>query len=441
MTDQEFTPSSGLSYQMTRRRLLGTLGISTALGLGANLFPGQAFASARTDKRLVVIILRGGMDGLAALAPYGDPAYRQTRGDLAIDQDALLKIDPFFGLHPSLSPLASLYKKGEMIALPASATPYRNRSHFDAQNVLELGSDKPHALNSGWLNRLVGAINEREGNTRSRNKTENPASPSGELGLAFGSGLPLIMRGDHDVNAWSPSAMPDTSDDYMSLVQRIYGNDPLLSKNLNKALDLQARSEDMTDNEQKMAKQNNPNKSFFNLASLAGRWLGDPDGPRIATLELGGWDTHARQGTEGGRLANNLGILARGITSIKQEMIKSADQSNYGSSWSKTVVVAMTEFGRTAHPNGNLGTDHGTAGTAFLFGGALKSDGGKGRIIHNWPGLAKAQLYENRDLNPTTDLRAIMLGLLSDHYGLSQAVLTRDIYPGSQGLRPFMGLV
>ncbi len=437
MTEKNFPPSPIFPPVLSRRTLLAALGATTALGLGNSLFPSPSFASARTDKRLVVIILRGGMDGLGALAPYGDPNYHRIRGDLALNPDTLLKIDPFFGLHPSLTPLAKLYEKGEMIALPASATPYRERSHFDAQNVLELGSDKPNAIKTGWLNRLVGAINAREGNSASLKTSDNPATPKGELGLAFGSGLPLMMRGDFDVNAWSPSALPETSDDYMSLVQRIYGNDPLLSGNLSKALDLQERSDGMMDNEEHLSRASRSYNGFLTLASLAGKWLGSLDGPRISTLELGGWDTHARQGTEGGRLANNLDILARGIEKLKTDMIKSGGSD----SWSKTLVVAMTEFGRTARPNGNLGTDHGTAGTAFLFGGALKSDSGKGRIIHNWPGLASAQLYENRDLKPTTDLRAVMLGLLSNHYGLSQDVLTRDIYPGSEGLRPVLGLV
>ena len=397
---------------VSRRDFMKGMCSTAALAMAGTLYPGMVFANAITDRRLVVVILRGGMDGMAALAPYGDKNYAALRGDLALDPSALLRVDPFFGLHPSLGPLTHLYKNGEMIAVPASASPYRERSHFDAQNILELGSTKPHGLDSGWLNRLVGAINATE-----------------DTALAFGQGLPAIMRGRESVNSWAPSALPDVGDDYLSLISKVYAHDPLFSKNFAKAINIQDMSMDVLDgNERSMTRQSRSPQAFVTMAKTAGQWMAKPDGPRIATLELGGWDTHVRQGAEGGRMANNLSLFARGIDELK---------TGLGSHWSKTVVLAVTEFGRTARPNGNLGTDHGTAGTLFLFGGALKG----GRIIHKWPGLSDADLYEGRDLRPTIDIREVVNGVLHEHYGISQNTLINDIYPGSRGVGHIKGLI
>lgn len=395
---------------MTHRRdvIKGMLG-GAALMMGSSLYPGLAFAKARTNKRLVVVILRGGMDGLAALAPYGDPDYEAIRGNLALSPDSLLKIDPFFGLHPNLEPLADMYKQGEMIAVPACATPYRRRSHFDAQNILELGSTQAYSIESGWLNRAVGAID----------KTDS------DLGMALAQTLPTILRGENPVNSWAPSNLKASGDDYLSLVQKVYAHDPLFENNLNKALELQMKSMDAMPKNKNMAtnKSRSP-QAFLTMAQLAGKWMTDINGPRIATLELGGWDTHAQQGTEGGRLANNFSMFARGINILKKEL---------GPAWSETVVVAMTEFGRTARPNGNRGTDHGTASTAFLCGGALKG----GKIIHKWPGLDEANLYQNRDLRPTIDTRSLLKTVLAQHYGLSTKILDNEIFPDSRNLELF----
>lgn len=392
---------------VSRRDFMKGMCSTAVLALSSTLYPGMVFANARTDRRFVMVILRGGMDGLAALAPYGDEAYQSLRGELALNADTLLRVDPLFGLHPSLGPFAELYKAGEMIAVPATATPYRERSHFDAQNVMELGGLRPHDQKSGWLNRLVGAINAQDEN----------------LALSFGQNMPAVMRGSYSANTWAPSALPDAGDDYMSLVQKVYARDPLFSESFSKAIDIQVMGMDALDgNEKQLARRSRSNQGFTTMAQTAGKWLSRADGPRLATLELGGWDTHVQQGTEGGTMANNLSLFARGIDELKKEL---------GDSWSKTVVVAMTEFGRTARPNGSRGTDHGTAGTAFLFGGALNG----GRIVHNWPGLDDADLYEGRDVRPTIDIRSVMKAVLHEHYGISYSVLNNDIYPGSQGLR------
>lgn len=400
---------------ISRRNFMKTMCSSAVLAMASTLYPGLIFANARTDKRLVVVILRGGMDGIGAVVPYGDKNYQAMRGELALDSSTLLRVDPFFGLHPSLEPLAKMYQDGDMIAIPATATPYRERSHFDAQNVLELGSVRPNGLSSGFLNRLAGAINMQDDN----------------LGLAFGQGMPLMMRGQSPVNSWAPSSLKDGSDDYISLVQKIYAHDALLDNSFQKALDLQAMSSDALGGDKesrKLTRKSRSGSAFVTMAELAGKWLVKENGPRIATLEMGGWDTHFQQGTEGGRMANNLSLLARGIESMKKAM---------GPTWSKTVIVAMTEFGRTVRPNGTRGTDHGTAGTMLLFGGALKG----GRMVHQWPGLDSANLYQDRDLRPTIDMREVMKGVLHEHYGISNQALDQVIYPESGSARVMRGLI
>jgi len=389
-------------------------------GLGALSclsFPGMAFANARTDQRLVVVILRGGMDGLAAVAPYGDPNYRSLRQGLSLETDSLLRLDNMFGLHPAFAPLHEMYMRGELAVVHAVASPYRERSHFDAQNVLELGSSQPNALESGWLNRLAGAIDSRDR----------------KLGMAISQTLPLMMRGDQYVGSWAPSGMDEVGDDYYSLVSKIYAKDPIFAKALNEGLDVQQRGADLFHEQndrqsKKMARQSRGGQAFPVMAEAAGKWLAAPDGPRLATLELGGWDTHAGQGTEGGRLANNFTQLANGLQKLKESL---------GPVWNKTTVVAMTEFGRTAGPNGNNGTDHGTGGAMFIAGGRVNG----GRVFTSWPGLARHQLYQERDLMPTTDIRSVMKGILSDLYSLPYQTLAYDIYPGSASAQNMRGLI
>ena len=396
---------------LSRRRFIQG---SVILATSSLIFPGLAMAKARTDKRLVVVILRGGMDGLAAVVPFGDKSYAALRGDLALSPDSVRRLSEMFGLHPVFENMHDMYQKGELSVVHATATPYRQRSHFDAQNVLELGSKAPNDFKDGWMNRLVRAIDNCDN----------------KLALAIGQTKPLILRGDSPSGSWAPSALPDTGDDFMELVARVYENDPAMKRNFNDALMIQNQTSHMMEgeNDKKLARQSRSGQGFVTMAGIAGKWLSEPDGPRLATLELGGWDTHAQQGTEGGRLANNLSLLDKGMGALKKSM---------GAAWDKTVVIAMTEFGRTAKPNGDKGTDHGTAGAVFLAGGMVKG----GRVICEWPGLREGDLYQGRDLNPTIDLRSITKGVLNDLYGLSPSTLNSDIYPGSETARSMTGLL
>ncbi|MFA7276917.1 MAG: DUF1501 domain-containing protein [Pseudobdellovibrionaceae bacterium] len=390
-----------------RRFLLGT----GALGLVMTLNPGLVLANAATDERFVFVILRGGMDGLAAVAPYGDPNYAALRGGLALAPDTLLKLDNRFGLHPALAPLYGMYKSSELALIHAAATPYRERSHFDAQNILELGSVKAHALQSGWLNRLIAAIHDR-------------TDPS--FALAIGDAVPMVIRGDAKYGSWAPQVLPEVGGDFMSLVSRMYGGDQLFQRTLADGLAVQDMSSDAMKGKD-AGEERKKRQAFPSLAKTAGEFLAKAQGPRLATLELGGWDTHVQQGTEAGRLADNFKTLADGLAQLKSAL---------GPVWDKTTVLIVTEFGRTAAVNGNKGTDHGTASVAFLCGGRVK-----GGIYGGWPGLAQNALYEQRDLMPVTDMRSIMKGVLNDVYGLSPATLDHDIYPGSSGVNPLRGLI
>ena len=398
-------------HLITRRKFL--VG-AAATGLVVTMAPGFVLAQARTEQRLVIIIQRGAMDGLAAVVPYGDPNYAALRGDLALTPDSVLKIDDKFGLHPALKPLYGLFQQKELAVIHAAASPYRERSHFDGQSVLELGSaGQPYALQSGWLNRVVAAINARDP----------------QLGTAFGESVPMMMRGEVKVPSWAPSKLPGLNNDFMSLLKLSYAHDPRFADALASGLTLQAQTSDAVTQGTAVDKQKQLQtpQEFVAMCDVAGQWLGRPNGPRLATIELGGWDTHVQQGTEGGRLANNLDILARGIAQLKTSL---------GDNWKNTTVVTLTEFGRTARPNGNRGTDHGTASAMFLAGGRVQAG-----MHGDWPGLADANLYQNRDLMPSTDLRAAMKGVLNSLYGLSPAVLDNDIYPGSGEARQMGGLM
>ncbi|MEE8093606.1 MAG: DUF1501 domain-containing protein [Gammaproteobacteria bacterium] len=393
---------------MTNRRQF--LAGSTQLAVLAG-FPGLALSEEAADARLVLVILRGGLDGLAAVVPYGESRYRGVRGDLAVDSpgqtNGLLKLDGLFGLHPSLGTMHEFYRAGELAVVHAVATPYRERSHFDGQNVLENGSDSPGALRDGWLNRAVGRADDDAG------------------AIALSQNIPLVLRGDASVTSWAPSRLPETDDDTLARLAELYADDPHLAGRLQEALEARAIARQMGGRSRRPA---GGQSQLGPVAMAAGRFLSAPDGPRIAVLEAGGWDTHANQGAGQGLLANRLGGLDAGLATLKREL---------GGYWQNTVVVIATEFGRTVAVNGTRGTDHGTGGCAFIAGGAVRG----GRVIADWPGLAQRDLYEGRDLKPTTDLRAVFKGILTEHLGAEIAQLDRDVFPDSANIAPLEGLV
>jgi uncharacterized protein (DUF1501 family) len=381
--------------------------------MAALSIPTFAFGQAQgTDKRLLVIILRGGMDGLSAVPPIGDPSYAGTRGRLALPRSgdgAALALDDTFGLHPNLPKMHALYRAGEFMPIHASATAYRDRSHFDAQNVLETGATAPFARGEGWLNKALGAL------PRSRP----------EMGMALSAQAPLILRGATPVSTWSPSALPDVENDTMARLLALYeARDAALANALQSAMASNAVAMDAGAGDMNRAGPRN----ITPIAQIAARFLKDANGPIAAVMEVGGWDTHANQGLAQGALPRGLSALDNGLDAFKTEM---------GPAWANTVVVIATEFGRTAAPNGAGGTDHGTGAAAFLAGGAVNG----GRVLADWPGLSRGALYEQRDLRPTTDLRAVFKGVLADHLQVSSAALERDAFPDSATARPAQGLL
>lgn len=376
--------------------LLGACALGGTLILQSKL----SFAFANTDQRLMVVILRGGMDGLGAIAPVGDKNYHDARGALALPDNVLLPMGGIFAMHQSMQPLHDLYQKKEMIVLHATATPYRERSHFDAQDLLENGTAKPHGLSTGWLGRSIKAL-------------------GGDWqGLVIGSTVPLMMQGSKAVQSWSPSHLPQVDDDFLSRVGYMYQHDPILSSVLNDRLNPEAGKD---------ADRQNGKMQFMSMMKSAAGFLSQAKGPRIATIDVTGWDTHAGQGTANGRLPQALATLSEGIAAFRTGM---------GPMWKNTVVVAVTEFGRTVHVNGTNGTDHGTGGTAFLLGGNVSG----GRVIGDWPGLASNNLYEERDLYPANDTRSLLKSVMMDHLHLPENQLDSEIFPGSNSAKAFRGL-
>ena len=405
---------------LPRRAFLSGVG---AAALTAGL-PRVVLADAPTDKRFVLIILRGAMDGLNVVPPYGDKNYAALRAQIAIakpgETDGAIDLNGFFGLHPALTEIAPWYKEGALLPIHAVASPYRDRSHFDGQDMLENGTLNPHGTEVGWLNRAITAMGA--GDRR--------------IGLAVGQTVPLVLRGPTQVASWAPTHMPEANDSFLTLVQAVYQGDKMLSAALADGIRATAAADQaigvgkappmdaaMTDDGKPA-----PYKAQKALAEAAGKMLADPNGPRVAAFDMQGWDTHAAQGGAKGRLANALGGLQASLVSLREAL---------GPAWKDTVVVMATEFGRTAHVNGTNGTDHGTGTAALLAGGAVAG----GKVLSQWPGLADSQLYQNRDLMPTTDLRAVMKTVLAEHLGVSRDRLDGFVFPNSSDARILKGVV
>jgi uncharacterized protein (DUF1501 family) len=361
-----------------------------------------AFAAAPTDRRFVLVLLRGGLDGLHALPPHGDRDYRRLRPTLALSPDPALDLDGHFGLHPALGDLMPLYRAGELLLVPAAATRYRDRSHFDGQNMLENGSGKPYGAQDGWLNRAILGLNG--GDSR--------------LGLALGPAVPLILQGSARVRSWSDSGLPAADEDFLARVTVAYQNDPLFAAALHDARGGAKPAVGMGDT------AGEPAQVYVKAARAAADLLARPDGPRVAVLESQGWDTHFAQER---RLTELLGDLSRGLLEL---------QRGLGEAWRETVVMVVSEFGRTAAENGSRGTDHGTGGLALLAGGAVAG----GRIVGDWPGLSDRALYEGRDVLATNAYERLFKAILIGHLGLDPGFVEDRVFPASRAQSPMDGL-
>lgn len=406
---------TALSLLSSRRALLQTGG-----GLFGWAFLPRFARAAGRDPRFVVIILRGALDGLSAVGPVGDPEYVGLHGKIALALGGArpaLPLDGFFALNPGMPNLHRMFRQKQAAIVHAVATPYRQRSHFDGQDVLESGYPEPGRVDSGWLNRALESLP----------RGDHVRSPAG---LGIGATTPLVIRGSAPVLGWTPEALPDASNDLARRLMALYRHsDPALGRALAEGLDVEkiAAHEAAGGMRPQQTGPGSP-AGMRQAAQGAAKLMAAADGPRIAALAFDGWDTHANEGGATGRLA----YLLAGLDGAFDEF-----QKGLGRAWSETTIVAITEFGRTARINGTVGTDHGTATVAFLVGGAVKG----GRVIADWPGLKPAALYQNRDLRATTDLRAVLKGLLAAQLGLSAAVLGRDVFPNSSAVKPMQDLV
>ena len=400
----------------TRRSIIKTMASAAALSVWDAPLR-YSFASVPTDRRLVVVVLRGALDGLAAVPPHGDPDYAGVRAQLTLDKGGsaqkLHDLDGFFGLNPSLTNMKAMYDAKEVVLFHNICSPYRDRSHFEGQNCLETGGTSPHALNDGWLNRALSPM----------------GMANGTSAVAIEQSPPLLLSGSARATSWMPAVLPEPDNAFLKKVRALYAGDPALASSLDGALNLQSQA--MTMNDDPNAKSGKFKASYGNLVPLfagAGKLLSHPTGPRVAVLDASGWDTHVAEGAGDGQLARRLQSLDQGLDALKTAL---------GPAWKNTAVVMATEFGRTVKPNGSGGTDHGTGGAAFLLGGAVAG----GSVKAEWVGLKPGALKDGRDQPARTDLRALFKGVLADHMGVSQTALNATVFPDSGNVAPMKGLI
>ena len=415
----------------TRRELLKTMAVGAVT---LTLWPRLAWSASAGSAQplMLVVMLRGGLDGLHALPPMGDNAWGALRGSLpfaAGDNSAKpIAIDRDFALHPSLQYAAQLYRQQAFMPVVAIAPPYQGRSHFEAQDCVENGSSRPSGAQDGWMNRCV-------------------ASMRGEEGLALATAMPLIMRGPAKVSTWSPPLPTGIDPNLLQRLDTLYAEDPLLAEAYSRAvaeshddatMDVDTAMAASTTNAATMDRTAgkaivNPNKPQAGyggslppaMMEAAGKFMARNDGPQIAFVEDTGWDTHA---AEVATLQRKLGQLDAGLKNYHEAM---------GAAWDRTVVVVVTEFGRTAKINGTGGTDHGTGGVSFLAGGAVAG----GRVAGQWPGISSQDLNEGRDVHATTDMRALFKGVLAGHLQVPAGALDARVFPDSGAVRPMGGLL
>src|SRR5580704_8359016 len=405
----------------SRRFLIGAGALAASAAI-----PEVLFAHTGGSSRLVVVILRGALDGLAAVPPHGDPDYATLHRELAIaapgSADGALALNNTFGLHPALSFLHERFAAGELVVFDAVASPYRDRSHFDGQNVLENGLTKPVGTADGWLNRALAAL-------------PRGAGRPGHSAVAISQNVPLILRGEAAVISKSPQVTPDVDEDLLARLADLYSKDDWFSARLSEALQTEKMVDgaavDTAADSSAMSKESlkaaYPNRVGA-VARMASELMRSDGGPEIAVIEASGWDTHANQGGAKGILATRLAGLDQGLKSLADGL---------GPLWAQSAVLVVTEFGRTAAVNGTRGTDHGTGGCAFLLGGAVRG----GRVIADWPGLGRTALLDNRDLKPTLDLRSVFKTVLDEHMHVDANTLAKRVFPDSSGARPLQGLI
>ncbi len=396
---------------MQRRHFLQMLSIA-GVGATAGLVPVGRSAWAATNasipptqKKLVVIFLRGAVDGLSVVAPYAEPDYARFRPNIALpapgQTDGLLDLDGHFGLHPALAPLMPMWQGGKLAFVHASGSPDATRSHFDAQDYMESGTPGVKITGDGWMNRLLGEL-------------PGPASPT--RGVSVGAVVPRIYAGATPVaslaqgqGATRPTILdqPRIADAFA----RLYDGDDASARAFRESQvarrEVLASLDPSAAEKEQMAASNGaplPN-GFPDDAVRLARLMRNDARVQLAFVGLGGWDTHAGQGAARGQLANRLTPLGLGLAVLADRL---------GSTFDDTVVVVMSEFGRTARENGNRGTDHGHGNAMWMMGGPVAG----GKVHGRWPGIDESSLNENRDLAVTTDFRDVIATVAERHLAL-----------------------
>ena len=370
---------------MLNRRHIVAAGLTGIAAIG--LAPKIAWAAANTDKRFIFLIQRGAADGLSTLAPAGDPDFLRARGDNAKEALTGAKLDSLFTLHPKLVEAAKLFRQGQASFAHAVASGYRERSHFDAQNILESGGMQPYVRKDGWMNRLLGLLPE-----------------GGSKAIAIAPSLPLILRGAQRASSYEQSRLAGPKDDLMRRIEMLYAEDAQLA----------ALWEDAVKTDMMAGKPDKIERGGAAAAKMIAGLMRGSDGARVMMLESTGWDTHSNQRA---RLGGKLKRTDEFIAALKTQM---------GVDWKDTLLIVATEFGRTVAFNGTRGTDHGTASAAMLFGGNLKRPG---KVIADWPGLAQGNLVDGRDLKPTLRFEDMISEALSHHYRIERAHMKRALFP------------
>ncbi|WP_299840053.1 DUF1501 domain-containing protein [uncultured Paracoccus sp.] len=377
---------------LSRRLFLKSTALIGCSAAAHPLLSSMSFAAAPGENRLVVIILRGAMDGLDVLQPYGDPELARLRPTLAMGPaKGALDLDGFYALHPGLSALYPLWQAGELGFVPAVSTPYRDkRSHFDGQDLLEAGTgnDLPVRFRQGgWLNRLLQAM---------------PGAIS-ETAYSVGVEEMLILSGKAPARSWAPDAELELSPQAQLLLDHVYHEDALFRDAAAEANQIAADT---------MQPERRSRADAAGLGRFAATRLNGET--RIASFSVAGWDSHANQPA----------VIGKAMTRLSDAIL--ALREGLGANWGRTTVLAMTEFGRTARQNGSNGTDHGTGGAMLMAGGAIRG----GRVIGDWPGLGEGDLYAGRDLMPLRDVRAHAAWAMAGLYGIPRNQLETSIFPG-----------
>ena len=413
---------------MQRRQLLQA---ATAAGLTWSAVGRTAFAATAPqagqqlpgNKRLIVVFLRGAVDGLSVVVPYSEGAYYQQRSSIALarpgEDGGVLDLDGHFGLNPNLAPLMPLWQSGKLAFVHASGSPDPTRSHFDAQDYMESGTPGRKGTPDGWLNRLLGA----------EPPVPTPAGTHASVtrGISAGATLPRIWAGANPVaniangaRATKPTLLdrPQVSRAFDAL----YSGDDAMSKAYRESQQSRAEVADAMspaamDHEQMVANNGAPLPNGFpdDAARLATLMRRDPN-VQIAFLALGGWDTHVNQGGAKGQLAGRLQPLGQGLAELATRL---------GPTFDDTTILVISEFGRTARQNGTGGTDHGHGNVMWALGGNIAG----GKVYGRWPGIAASSLNEGRDLAVTTDFRQVLAGVCAYNLGLSDRKLA-EVFPG-----------